>query len=362
MRFTSLIAAALVVAGLAYWFVLRHDGSVETAAAVVAVETEEVVKAKPSDPAVPVQVYESTALEIPGLLVLRGRTEANRNVQVAAETKGRVISEPLRRGAAVSAGQVLCRLDPGVRAADLAEAEAALAEAKVEADAANQLKRKGFTAETTQLAAQARLEAAQARVDAVSWDISQLEIRAPFDGVLETDTAEVGAFLTSGMFCANVIDLSRVKVAAFVAERDVERLSVGQTATARLINGVVAQGKITFVSRVSDPDTRTFEIDVDLANDDGRLRDGMTAELLIELPAEPSHLLPQSALTLNDEGELGVRLDIDGIARFVPVDIVAERPDGVLVTGLPATSRVIVVGQEFVRDGRAVEGTVMGAL
>lgn len=361
MRLTSLLAAALVVAGLAYWFVLRHDGGAEIAAAAVQ-ETAEPAPAETRNLPVPVQVYESSALDIPGLLVLRGRTEANRNVQVAAETKGRVISEPLRRGAAVAEGQVLCRLDPGVRAADLAEAEAALAEAQVEADAADQLKRKGFTAETTQLSAQARLEAAQARVDAVAWDITQLEIRAPFDGVLESDTAEMGAFLTSGMYCANVIDLSRVKVSAFAAERDIERISVGQTATARLINGVVAEGKITFVSRVSDPDTRTFEIDVDLANTNDRLRDGMTAELLIELPAEPSHLLPQSALTLNDQGELGVRLDVDGIARFVPVDIVSERPDGVLVTGLPSKSLVIVVGQEFVRDGRAVKGTVMGAL
>ena len=357
MRITSLLAAALVVAGLAYWFVLRHGPTEEpvAAAASATVETQRV--AAP----VPVQVIESRAAPGETRLILRGRTEATRNVEVAAETTGRVISEPLRRGSQVEAGQVLCRLDPGVRQAELAEAQAALTEAQVDAAAATQLKEKGFTAETTLRGAEARLEAAEARLDAVEWDISRLEIKAPFDGVLESDTAELGAFLIPGMHCANVIDLSEIKVTAFVSEQAVEKLSVGQPAFARLINGETAQGEISFLSRMADTETRTFAVEVSLANPDGRLRDGMTAELAVGLPAQPSHLIPQSALTLNDAGDLGVRIDDDGVARFVAVRIIGETPDGIRVTGMPDIARVIVIGQEFVRNGRAVVGTLAGA-
>jgi multidrug efflux system membrane fusion protein len=358
MRWTSLIGAAAIAGVLVYWFVLRHVPEDVVAPEAPDIAAVEATGLRP--PPVAVVVMDSIAQDSPATLTLRGRTEANRNVQVAAETTGRVISEPLRRGAAVSAGQVLCRLEPGVRAAELDEAEASLAEAEVEATAATQLRQKGFTAETTLKASQARLQAAQARLDRVRWDIGQLEVRAPFDGVLETDTAELGALLSQGAYCANVIDLSNVKVTAFVSEQEVDALSVGQAAHAKLINGVNADGKITFISRMADENTRTFAVEITLENRDGRLRDGMTAELQVELPAQEAHLLPQQALTLNDDGRLGVRTEEDGIARFRPVTILRDTNEGVWVAGLASEARIIIIGQDFVRDGRRVLGTVTG--
>lgn len=389
MRITSLLLALTVVAGLWYWFVGRHDGQAPTAAAVVAEEPVATMSDAASDaaanvpsedtaprenaqanaadagaepspevvPPVSVVAMQSRARETTAQLVLRGRTTANRNVIVSAETQGRVISEPLRRGSAVDAGQILCKLEPGIRAAELAEAEAALAEAQAEMTAAKRLERKGFTAQMTLKTRRAQVEAAQARRDRVKWDIAQLDIRAPFPGVLESDTAEIGALLTPGAQCANVIDLSKVKVTGFVAEQDVDRLAIGQPAHAKLINGDRSDGQITFISRRADAQTRTYEVQVTLPNPKGRIRDGMTTELLISLPADIAHLLPQSALSLDDAGRMGVRVDVDGRATFMPVRILRDEANGVWVDGLPEVANVIVVGQEFVRDGRAVIST-----
>ncbi|HUS54105.1 MAG TPA: hypothetical protein VMY41_08885 [Thermohalobaculum sp.] len=80
----------------------------------------------------------------------------------------------------------------------------------------------------------------------------------------------------------------------------------------------------------------------------------MTAELSIDLPAVIAHKIPQTALTLDDDGRLGVRLAVEGTAQFVQIQMVSDAIDGVWVTGLPANASVIVVGQEFVRDGRAI--------
>lgn len=355
MRWTSLIATLLLAGGLAYWFVLRHGPEATVAASVATPRAETAAPAE--DLPVPVIVIESVAQEKTARLVLRGRTAANRKVDVAAETTGPVMSEPLRRGARVSEGQVLCRLDPGVRAAELAEAEAALEEAVAEVDAATQLESKGFAAATTLKAQRAQFRAAEARLDRILWDIAQLEILAPFDGVLESDTAEIGSLLAPGAICATVIDLSKVKVSAFVGEQDVDRLEVGQTATARLINGMVVEGTISFLSRSADPETRTFLVEVTLDNPDGRIRDGMTAELAVDLKPRRAHAVPQSALTLDDAGRLGVRIDDGGIARFVAVTILDETARLVWVSGLPDRATVIVVGQDFVRDGRRVVGS-----
>ncbi|MFQ5565047.1 MAG: efflux RND transporter periplasmic adaptor subunit [Paracoccaceae bacterium] len=361
MRLTSLALALLAAGALYYWFAVR--GPTEDVAARTAAEANAVAAATGAEaeqnPPVPVMVLESQAQSTVNQLVLRGRTVAVRNVSVPAETAGLVISQPLRKGALVTKGTVLCRLDPGARAALLLEAEARLAEARVEAEAATTLSEKGFAAETTRTARQAQLEAAQAKVDLVELDIARLVIRAPFDGVLETDAAEFGSRLAPGDTCATVIDLSSVKVSGYVSEQEVDQIELGQNAIARLINGRTIPGEISFISRVSDPETRTYLVEVTLPNDDGRIRDGMTAELSIELPAEVAHLIPQTALTLDDAGRLGVRLAVDGKARFYEARIIREEIDGVWVSGLPDTAAVIVVGQEFVRDGRAIAATVV---
>ena len=375
MRPIPLITALLIAAALFYWFELRHTSAneadlapvrAESGAAGTAAVAETSATAPPAaseggDAPVPVLVLESAAKETSARLVLRGRTEANRTVEVAAETSGRVISEPLRAGAVVEAGQVLCRLDPGIRDAELAEAEAALAEAEAAASAATQLERRGYTAETAAKAERARLHAARARLDAVRWDIERLEIGAPFDGVLESDTAELGALLVPGSVCADLVDLSPIRVEAYVSEREVDALGLGQPAEVRLIDGRTATGEVTFVSRMADEETRTYEVEVTLPNEDRAIRAGMTAELTIALPPQTAHLVPQSALTLDDDGRLGVRVAEAGTARFYPVTVLRDAPEGAWVSGLPARAAVIVVGQEFVSDGRRVAATPVAA-
>ncbi|HET7410334.1 MAG TPA: efflux RND transporter periplasmic adaptor subunit, partial [Paracoccaceae bacterium] len=351
MRPTPLLTALLIAAGLYYWFELRHEPAGEVMAA-----SAEAAPAVSDSTEAPVQVVvlHSEAEETRGELILRGRTVADRSVEVAAETTGRVVSPSIRRGAVVEAGQVLCELDSGTRAAELAEAEAALAEAEVLASGAAQLAAKGFASETELKQRQAQLRAAQARLDRVKADIEKLKIHAPFKGVLETDTAVLGTLLAPGAICAEVVDLDPITVQAFVSEVEVGQLAVGQSAAVRLVNGMTAEGEVSFVSRTGDEATRTFAVEVTIPNPDRAIRAGLTAEVSVALPPKTAHLLPQSALTLDDDGRLGVRVAEDGTARFHAVSILRETPEGVWIDGLPPRADVIVIGQEFVRDGARI--------
>ena len=75
----------------------------------------------------------------------------------------------------------------------------------------------------------------------------------------------------------------------------------------------------------------------------------------------PAHLLPQSVLTLNDDGVLGVSSVVDGAVKFLPVTIASDTREGVWVLGLPLSVDVITVGQEYVTDGQAVDATNVAA-
>ena len=265
-----------------------------------------------------------------------------------------MISSPLRKGTLVAEGELLCKLDPGTREASLSEAKARLAEAEANNNVSAQLVEKGYASENTAISRVAALQAAQAAVERAKKEMEQLEIHAPFSGLLESDTAEFGALLQPGAACARIIALDPIKLVGFATEQQVRRISVGGMAGARLIGGKEVVGELSFISRSADPITRTFRVEIMVPNPNLEIRDGSTAEIYIALSGEKGHLLPQSALTLDDHGRLGVRV-VDGEkAKFIGVTLINESPDGVWVNGLPETAEVIVVGQEYVTTGRRV--------
>ncbi|MAS44709.1 MAG: efflux transporter periplasmic adaptor subunit [Rhodobacteraceae bacterium] len=362
MRLLPMLMALAVVVGLYFW-IAPGDGDAARAAAddaaVPAAGDGAGAEAAPAPQTRPVRVvaFRSQAQDVRSAIIMRGRTEAHKLVDLRAQTSGLVISEPLRAGAEVEAGDTLCQLDPGTREAQLAEAEARLAQAEADASAAETLAQRGLTAENTAKARRAALSAAQAALHQVTLDIDRLTIEAPFDGVLETDAAELGALLSMGEVCARVISLDPIDIVGFVPEIDVDRVSEGQEAYARLISGREVAGTVSFVSRSADDTTRTFRVQISVDNPDGTIRDGLTADIAIPMPADRGHFAPQSALTLNDEGMLGVRAVEDGVARFHRVEILREEEGGLWLTGLPEETAIIYVGQEYASDGRPVTPT-----
>ena len=354
MRLTPIITS-LIVALVLYAFIMERDALKAFADGGNAVETvQEVATLEAEKPPVSVVVMISKESEVTSGIKLAGRTEAARNVDVKAETSGLVISEPLRKGSVISKGEVMCQLDVGTREANLAEARARRVEAEVNNTAASQLAERGFTSETTAISRKASLESAQAQVEAAEREMDRLLIKAPFDGILESDSAELGELLQPGSPCATIISLDPIKVVGFVPELSVNKLQIGASAGARLVTGQEVIGKVTFVSRSADEDTRTFKVEVEIPNDDLSIQDGITTEIFIALEGEKAHLLPQSVLTLNDEGALGVRTNENGITGFMPVSIVRDDAKGIWVSGLPESVEVIVTGQDFVRKGRAI--------
>ncbi|MBL4807358.1 MAG: efflux RND transporter periplasmic adaptor subunit [Rhodobacteraceae bacterium] len=357
------VLTALLVAMFIYAMIMERDRLLAFAGAEPKTEQadETALDGVVENPAVSVVAMHSIAQQVRSGIVLRGQTEAARRVDVRSETSGRMVSEPLRRGALVETGQILCELDAGTLEAQLAEAKARQAEAEANFNVATQLAERGFGAENSAISAAAGLEAAHARVLGVERVMTQLVITAPFAGILESDTTEIGSLLQPGGLCATVIALDTIKLVGYVPELDVVRLEVGQTAGARLISGRQVVGQVSFISRSADPLTRTFRLEVNIDNADLSIRDGQTAEILIETAGETAHLLPQHVLTLNNEGDLGVRTAVNGVAKFVSVRIVRDVPEGFWLSGLPNEVDVIVVGQEYVTDGRAIDVTLQEA-
>ena len=316
--------------------------------------------ASPSDPVLPpvrarILVAEPREVQV----VVRGRTEVRRSVEVKAELPGRVTQVLVDKGTRVKAGDVLVKLAVDDRAAWLAEAEAAVRQRQIEYTAAKALAEKGYRAETKLAEAAALLDAAKAKVKRMEVEIAKLTIRAPFDGVVETRAAELGAFLKDGNPVATVVDEDPFLVVAQVSERDVGRLKVGQPGRARLVTGEEVEGRLRFIATSADAATRTFRVELEVPNRERTLRDGVTAELMLAAETVPAHFVSPAVLTLNEKGVVGVRtVDSGGAVDFRPVTIVADTINGVWITGLPERVTVITVGQESVKTGDRVRVTL----
>lgn len=369
MRAASVVMAAAVAGGVSIWLLtgpgpdgdaVAADGDAVAAEAIVEADgiagaDETVVEPARGSGAPRVATLASTAAEVPRTLTLRGVTEAARSVDVRAQVGGLIVSEPLAAGATVAAGDLLCRIEIGERAADLADAQAALAQAETDASASETLSRRGFSAGTQVARDAAALEAARARVARIELDIDRTEIRAPFAGRLETDAAEIGALLQPGDLCARVVALDPILAVGYAAEGVVAEVEEGAAARIRLLDGRELDGVVAFVARQADAATRTFRIEVSAPNADGAARAGATADIVVSRPPVAAHFLPAAALVLGDDGRLGVRAVEDGRVVFHAVELVGEGRDGVHVAGPPARADIIVQGQAFLVEGAAVD-------
>jgi multidrug efflux system membrane fusion protein len=288
-------------------------------------------------------------------VVLRGRSEALRDVQIKAETYGRVIKLEVERGDRVEAGQILAKLDPEGRPARLAEAKALFEQRRIEHEAAERLSKKGFRATTQLAASKAALEAAGAAVKQAQVALGDTVTQAPFDVIVDDRLAEIGDYLEAGDPLARIVDLNPILLVAQANERAVGQIHVGEVARARLATGRELEGTVRFVASAADNQTHTFRVEVEVANPDGAVPDGITAELRLPLESRAAHQVSPAILTLSEHGEVGVMILENGdTARFRPVQIVDQGPGGVWLAGLPQQVVLITVGQEFVKDGQKV--------
>lgn len=287
---------------------------------------------------------------------ITGRTAAARRVELRAETAGRIDSIGAAEGAKIARGALVAQIALDDRRAQLAEADALLQQRDLEYRAAVELEKKGFRPATKLAENKAQLDAARAHVERVRIDVRNTTIAAPFQSILNERFVEIGDYVKVGDRIAEVVDLDPILLKGSVSEKLIDRIEIGDVASARLVDGREIAGRIRFISSVADGATRTFPIEVEVDNPDWTIPAGVTAQIKLPAAERQAHFISSAALTLSDLGAVGVKIVSPGnTARFVPVDILADQSDGTWVTGLPDTARIITVGQEFVRDGAPIE-------
>lgn len=354
IRFHKL-ASLFVFLAAGAWIVTGEFSSVGSAA------LEEKVKSGPTKPEISVKPPRTiSAVSVPSVqhrLTIRvsGQTAADKRAELASRSSGTISLLAYSQGDAVKAGAVILDMDSKEKkiAADAASQVVKQKQAKFAATEA--LAKRGNVAKLQLDDARADLQGAQSRWEAAKAELERTQVIAPFDGVVDKIAVENGSSVQQGAPVATLLSLDPIIATGEVSERDLGSVKVGSPATIRLVNGIIAEGSVRYISREANAATRTFRIEVAVKNTDGQIPSGMTAEINLKSDPVAAIKLPRSAVTLNSDGALGVRaVDKNSEVVFLKVELIDDATNAIVLTGVPDGTKVIVSGQDFVTDGERV--------
>jgi multidrug efflux system membrane fusion protein len=306
-------------------------------------------------PLVKVTVENVTADEVTREISLYGRTEPDRIATIRSEVKGLVKEVHVQEGERVSKGQKIISIEKSDVVSRLKSAKATLEQREVELKGAQSLKKQGYQSQTALAQAIANVETAKADMVSYQLAVFKSQIIAPFDGIINVRFVEVGDFLKIGDNIAILVDLDPLVIAANVTEVNVHGLKTQQQATGRMVSGDVLQGKIRYISSISEPGTNTFRIEVEVPNADYSQMAGISTELALPLEKTWAMRISPAVMALDEQGNLGVKTVVDEHVKFVPIDIVKSDSQGVWLSGMGQQADIITLGHGFVRDGDKVE-------
>jgi multidrug efflux system membrane fusion protein len=284
-----------------------------------------------------------------------GATGADKSTVLAARSSGVIAALEVTKGSSVGADQLVMQLEGPDTTAALETAKAVLQQRTKEADVAEKLFAQGNTSDVALQGARSAKAAAQAQVSQALAAADRLLLRAPFGGIVDSVNVELGEWIQPGTPVATILSLDPIVVRADVSELDIGYITTGATAKVRLVNGRVIDGTVRFVGSEASAQTRTYPVEVEIPNTNREILAGMTAEVSLFAAPVKAVAVPRSVITLNEQGELGLRVvDPDGVASFIAINLIDDTPDGLIVTGVPDNVRIVVSGQDLIKDGEKV--------
>jgi len=350
MKLSRILAAVLVIAAT-LWIGSGVFGRTETEGA-----KDKAGAPAASQPLFKVAVIDAHVEDHSRSMVVSGRTEADDRASAVTRTVGSILKLNVKRGDVVKEGDVIATLTDEARAAQVAQAEALVAQRHTDLESKSKLIKRGIVASNDMNQLEADLRAAEAGLALAKAEYERGVVRAPISGVVSSVPMTTGQAMESNSMVAEIIALDPMLAVAEIAERQLGEVKVGDPAAVRLVTGQTAAGNVRYISPTGSEGTRTYRVEVLLPNADHAIADGVTAEVEFKLAPVASTRIPRSALTFSADGVLSVRaVGTDGLVISVPVEVVEDGHDDIWVSGPKDGQKIIVQGQDFVKDGQKVE-------
>jgi membrane fusion protein (multidrug efflux system) len=308
-------------------------------------------------PVIPVSVTRIEPVSMQDVVFLPGETEAYEDVQVAANTSGRVEWIGPREGQAVKKGDLLAKIDVSALKASLEHARAAFELA----DDLYQRRRRLFE---NKIIAREELDQSETQLKLAAADLEQIKVRynhgfpkSPITGIINHLYLEAGEYAEAGKPIANIVNIDQIKINVQVPELDVRYVKKGQLTPIKIdaFAERSLNGTVDFVAFKADPATKTFLVRSLVENPAHEIRPGMIGRVAFVRRAIADALAAPLFAVLDKGGERIVFIEKDGVALSRSISTGVIEGDRVQITsGLEAGDQLIIRGHTEVEDGMRV--------
>ena len=300
-------------------------------------------------------------------------------VMVATRLMGYIKQMPIEEGEVVKKGELLFEVDPADIYSMLNQARGAVLQAKsgllmaqmAYADALKDYQRfknlyehgavskrdyekmkllKDIRKKQVDMA-KGMLKQAEAGLARAKAQLKYAKVTSPIDGVVTTKMKKVAEMALPGYPVVILSDLKSIKAKSFVKESDIDSLKLGMKADI-YVPALKRHYTATISSIIpsADPMTHSFVVKYTFENRDGLLP-GMYAKAKVVVGKKEAVLVPFAAL-ISREGIVGVFVNDNGIAKFIPVKQIAQVKDYIAVKGLNGGEMVILYPPANLKDGQ----------
>lgn len=304
----------------------------------------------------PVTVHVIKTEAFPVTIEALGTAKANESISLTAQTTDTVQSIEFDDGDVVKRAQLLLTLNDNEEKARLNELDINLQEAKRQLTRISNLAKESAASEQLLDEQQARVKALKAQMDLVRAQLNQLEIRAPFDGVLGVRQISLGALLKPGDLITTLDDIAIIKLDFSISESHLPTVAIGQTieATSVAYPDQVFTGEISSIASRVDPITRSIPIRANIKNQQLKLRPGMLMQIVLQKTVLQTLVLPEQSLVPVEDKQF-VFVVVDNAVVRKEVKVGRRKPGYVQIEGgLKEGDKVVVEGTLRLRDGSKI--------
>ena len=286
---------------------------------------------------------------------LNGTVEADKVIELRPEATGYVEKIVAIEGQDLPNGAIIMKIDSKSTFAKLNDSKVKLERAEIAHESELALNKKGLSSELKLKQSLSELTRAKAELSEAQQEFDQTTVTMPFDGIVDNIYVEEGDLVSpsAAQAIARVLATGHYKVRCYIPEAKINLVHLAQDVVVFTRTNQTS-GSITNISRVANPNTKTYDAEILLKNNDGSLKTGMGVYVEIPVGEVLAHLLPLSAININDEGEVAIKYIEDGVVKAAVVNFVDEDPEGIWIRNLPPEALIIIKGGNNVKTGTYV--------
>lgn len=303
----------------------------------------------------PVSVYTVEEKKFNAFIEVHAMINGDENVVATPKAPGTVKAVLVQTGQHVKTGQLLATLDAATVEQQIETLKPQLNLQKSLLEKQEMLFKQNIGTEVQLLSTKAQYESIQKQVAALESQRDLYRVVAPISGIVDAVGLKVGDFAAPGMIGIRVNSNDKLKAEANLGENYLGNVNEGDPVLLKLIGSNDSiNGKLSFVSKSVDPVTRSFYVQVKLANN-AKLHPNMSCDMQIANYLNPKAIVvPVSVIQKTSSGE---RLYIaDGTKAKLVAVTTGKIANGQveILSGLSVGDKVITIGYEAMEDGQSI--------